>query len=240
MSYAAAPIYVSFFLILLTFVVCYLLNTLWIEPHLPFWLPTISELGDRPPASSIFTLGFSLSTFIFLWVVFARFKDLHHTLPIERYRNINRVACASGLLFCFSLLVVCSFQSSLVPYVHYVAAACLFFFANVYCWLNCVISAKLRVFRSWSLSVGIVRLRVALALLQSLSFGGVVTFSSLWAKYESGTDDLYFWNYVALCEYLTALTLGLYLLTFAGAEFRSLDVQFVVDGKKRNGKKSSF
>ena len=36
-------------------VVCYCIATLALHPPLEFFLPTISELGDRPPASSIFS-----------------------------------------------------------------------------------------------------------------------------------------------------------------------------------------
>jgi hypothetical protein len=37
---------------------------------------------------------------------------------------------------------------------------------------------------------------------------------------------------VALCEYVTALSLGLFLMTFV-AEFKHLNVQFVVDGWRK-------
>lgn len=37
---------------------------------------------------------------------------------------------------------------------------------------------------------------------------------------------------MALCEYVTALSLGLFLMTFV-AEFKHLNVQFVVDGWRK-------
>jgi hypothetical protein len=98
-SVSVAPLFIGFFLVVVTFASCYCISTLLIDPPLEFFLPTISELGNTPPASSIFSLGFSLASFCFAWTVFARFKDVHHVLPIERYRNVNRVACGCGLIF---------------------------------------------------------------------------------------------------------------------------------------------
>jgi hypothetical protein len=222
------PLVLVFCLLLATFLACYLLNTLYIMPHLDWFLPTISELGDRPPASSIFSFGFAIGSFAIGWVVFCRFKDLHHVLPIERYQNANRVACTFGLLFCLALLFVCTFQSNSVPYVHYTAALCLFLFATAYVWIQAVISRRLSVFRSWSLSVGLMRLRFFLAVVQTLGFLGIIAFAVIWEVLESGSEARFWWNFVALCEYVTALGLGLFLLTLV-PEFRYLNVQFIVD-----------
>ena len=220
---SVVPLIFTSCLLVVCVLACYLISTLVLDPPLPFFLPTISELGDRPPASSIFSFCFAFGAGVFGWVVFARFKDVHQVLVIERYRNLNRVACGVGLLFCLGMLVVCTFQSQNVPVVHYAAALVLFSCATIYVWLMSAISAKLSVFRP-QLTAGLVRSRYVLAALQSAGFLGIIVFAIVWQVYESGTRVLFWWHFVALSEYLTALSLGLYLVSLV-PEFRFLNVQ---------------
>ncbi len=220
---SAVPLVAAVLVMLLTFVACYLVSTLVLDPPLVFFLPTLSELGDRPPASSIFSFGVSFSAFCFGWVLFARFKDVHQVLVIERYRTLNKVACGLGMFMCLALLAVCTFQSQNVPVVHYGAALTLFVCATVYVWLMSVISAKLSIFRP-QLSAGLVRLRFVLAAAQTIAFVGVIVFAIVWQVYESGTNVLFWWHFVALSEYVTVMAMGLYLLSLV-PEFRFLNVQ---------------
>jgi hypothetical protein len=220
---SVVPLIFTSVLLVVCVVSCYLISTLVLDPPLPFFLPTISELGNRPPASSIFSFGFAFAAAVFGWVVFARFKDIHQVLVIERYRNLNRVACGVGLLFCLGMLVVCTFQSQNVPVVHYAAALVLFCCATAYVWLMSAISAKLSVFRP-QLTPTLVRIRYLLATMQTVGFVGIIVFAIVWQAVESGTNVLFWWHFVALSEYLTALSLGLYLVSLA-PEFRYLNVQ---------------
>ncbi len=227
---SVVPLVFTACLLVVCLVSCYLISTLVLDPPLPFFLPTISELGDRPPASSIFSFGFAFAAGVFGWVVFARFKDVHQVLVIERYRNLNRVACGVGLLFCLGMLVVCTFQSQNVPVVHYAAALVLFSCATAYVWLMSAISGKLSVFRP-QLTPGLVRTRYVLATLQSAGFLGIIVFAIVWQAFESGTNVLFWWHFVALSEYLTAFSLGLYLVSLV-PEFRYLNVQVTVSAKE--------
>lgn len=204
-------------------VVCYCISTLVLEPPLEFFLPTISELGDRPPSSCIFTFCLSVTAVTFLWVCYVRYRDLQAVVLLDRRTNLAMFV--SGLCFVFGMLIVASFQSSEVPVVHYAGATLLFVAATVYVWLNVVMSLKLNIWRKASIHV--MRARVILAVLQTVAFMGVVAFGVTWRVLEVN-GNLFWWRYVAVCEYILALSFGASFVSLF-PDLNTLSVTFTVE-----------
>ena len=209
-------------------ITCYCVATL--TEGLYFVLPTISETGDDAPSSCIFSFFLSSAAFLFAWVVFVRYLDVRRA-RIEGSANI--VCLGFGFVFALGLLVVSAFQSSKVPVVHYIGATLLFLSSCTYLWIQAFLSVKVAQVRG-NVSPWVIRSRFGCAVLETLSFLGCICFAVVWYVLEADTGQLYWWSYLAFCEYAMALSLALYFVTFF-PEFSNIAVRVEVHGTKEAG-----
>lgn len=211
--------------------VCYLLATM--VEGLPFFLPSLSELGSLPPGSCIYSFAMASCAFLFAWMFYVRFKDVHQTVPVERFRTLNRVAFLFAAGFCLGLLLVSTFQARHIPVVHYVGSALVFFCASVYFFLMAGISVKVALFRL-SLTRATLRARFVLAAFHALFFVLAVVFVLVWVFVDKASPtDRFWWSLGAVFEWAAALTNGLYLLTFY-SEMRLLGISLGVEELRDN------
>ena len=214
------PLFIGCGAVLIAFASCYCISTLVLSPPLEFFLPTISELGDRPPASCIFSLCFSLASFCFAWLVMVRYKDMQNVL--QQHRRMNTLMLICGMFWCLGMLIVATFQSALVPGVHYAGALALFVGSTIYVWLNIFMSSKLAIWRETSSHL--LRLRFALAVLQTIGFVALIGFAIVW-KVRTVDGSLFWWKFVALSEYCVAISFGFSLISFTN-DLGKLDISF--------------
>lgn len=135
------------------------------SPHLK-----ISEAGNFPPASCIFTFAGGLSSFCMAIAVFIRYHDLRGVSHITGVASkVNLVSFVAGELMSFFFYVVVCFQSANVPIVHYIAAIGLFSAAIIFLWANVWLGYQLENQRD-ALSRTVLALRTSLAIVQNLGF----------------------------------------------------------------------
>merc|ERR1711962_852473 len=105
----------------------------------PVW-PAISSTGTRPPASCVFALLLTLSSFFLVACVYIRHGHMEKFLikDVENHHIINDVAMFLGFLSAFGMTMVGSFQVKFSHVViwHYLGAFLAFFFGSIYCWLH--------------------------------------------------------------------------------------------------------
>lgn len=145
----------------------------------PFWLPTISETGNSPPESCIFTLGLSICSFIlgFCTIVhYMKIADLFASLtpaPVY-YIRLNIVCLVLGLLTSIGMLFVAAFQAQNVLVVHNIAAFLLFTSQLVYMWAITRIVYLYR--RGLRVSDLVVRVKIVICLVNSAFYVGDIRF----------------------------------------------------------------
>ena len=164
-----------------------------------------------------------MSSFCFAYLVVLRYRDLQFVLG--RKGGLNRVMLLLGLAFCVGMALVAAFQSALVPIVHYIGALVLFVCSTAYMGANAVMSRRMASRRH--LNRHVLRLRWACAFLQTLSFVVLVAFAIVW-KIRTVNGSLYWWRYVAVCEYVMAFSLALSIISLV-ADLRLVVVSFLVE-----------
>jgi len=211
-----------FFFSFAAVVAAYLIATL--SQGLPFFLPSISETADLPPASSVFTCFMGLGNFLITIAVYIRFKDLDATLVDASARRLNAISLASGVIMSASMHIVTSFQQASSPYIHYPAAVLLFWGSVFYMWFCTFISTHLRRHGLRpELSNCTIYFRYSAAAAQTSFILASGVFSLLWyLKHESSIDS-FWWSLNAICEYSMAVCLGFFFISLF-PEFRRLRI----------------
>ncbi|CAL8318836.1 unnamed protein product [Lota lota] len=179
--------------------------------------PYISDTGAEPPESCIFGFMTSVTAFIALGTMYARYKfvqRLNEELRALR-PTLNLWAFGFGLVSCVGMCIVGTFQETMVTWVHDVGALLFFGTGMLYAILQSAISYKLRPYGS-SLCVCHTRSALAvvslLAVLTAVISGGFVKRTKLHRK---PTDQDYTFHLVsAVGEWIVAFSFVLFFLTF--------------------------
>ena len=190
-------------------------------PHLAY----ISEVADKRPQSSLFTLGVIGNSFMNLFSVMLRYKQV---LMVSEGIT-NRFALVCGVLMCMSKFVVASFQLDSTPEIHHTAAACFLPLSFIYC--ACHVFLTHKTLRFSSKAVFAVRIVLVDLMLASAMIFGVFQFDELSHYNEPPTN-------IAQCsQWIYLLLVNIFSLTFA-QDFKILDFNFEVSvsrEKKEDG-----
>ncbi|XP_028810563.1 DNA damage-regulated autophagy modulator protein 1 isoform X2 [Denticeps clupeoides] len=106
--------------------------------------PYISDTGTKPPESCVFGLMTSITAFAGLATMYARYKFLERLNEKigQVPPTLNRSALAVGLIACFGMCMVATFQETVVAVVHDVGASTFFTCGMLYIVLQTIISFK--------------------------------------------------------------------------------------------------
>lgn len=137
------PVVLGFFA-LVAFVTSYAIavhendvNALW---------PYISDAGARPPQSCIFGQFLNISAVIAFVAMYIHYKHVteFNITALPLIQKLNYWSLWIGALSCLGLSVVANFQVVNSLPVHMIGALMIFGLGMVYCWIQAVISHKMR------------------------------------------------------------------------------------------------
>lgn len=192
-----------------------------IEP-LPF-MPFISDMGDSPPQSSVFTLGLTISCYFTLLVVIIRYNQVK-CIYYNGWKP-NDVAIYFGVTFILGKLIIASFQLSSNKQVHYIGAGLYFIGTTGYVMLQVYITRE-NITRTW----------VAIYYTRCVCAVGMVISAILFAVFF-GVPSLkiynrYGANVAQAAEWTFAVLKMTFMLSFLH-DFWNVDVSFYIKFKER-------
>lgn len=116
------------------------------EGYLNALFPYISDAGGRPPQSCIFGQFLNIAAVIGSLSIYIHYKHIKefNITDMPLIIRLNVVSLWMGCLACLGMSIVANFQvyNSLVT--HMIGAFMVFGLGMVYCWMQCVISYKMR------------------------------------------------------------------------------------------------
>uniref|UniRef100_A0A3Q4GVT2 DNA-damage regulated autophagy modulator 1 n=1 Tax=Neolamprologus brichardi TaxID=32507 RepID=A0A3Q4GVT2_NEOBR len=185
-----------------TFIICYIIAIYRHDVDVIF--PYISDTGVSPPESCIFGLMTFISACAGVGTIYARYK--HVELLREDATNVsaclNKAALWLGVISCFGMCIVATFQETVVQIVHDIGAILFFVFGIVYMILQCVISFRAYPYGS---SKNVCCVRVAIASLATVAFVPMSV---------SIVQDYPFHVASAVCEWIVAFTFVFFFFTY--------------------------
>ncbi|XP_071357976.1 DNA damage-regulated autophagy modulator protein 1 [Trachinotus anak] len=195
-----------------TFVTSYLIAIFRKDVDLIF--PYISDTGANPPESCIFGLMTFISACAGAATMYARYKFVEKLNEGARVVRpcLNKSALVLGMLSCFSMCIVATFQETTITKVHD-AGALLFFVSGVlYIIIQSVISYP------FGSSTGVFRARVVISIIAALAFFPTVI-CAFFVKQttlhrDKGDQDYPFHVASAVCEWVVAFSFVCFFLTY--------------------------
>uniref|UniRef100_A0A3P9B4E5 DNA-damage regulated autophagy modulator 1 n=1 Tax=Maylandia zebra TaxID=106582 RepID=A0A3P9B4E5_9CICH len=185
-----------------TFIICYIIAIYRHDVDVIF--PYISDTGVSPPESCIFGLMTFISACAGVGTIYARYK--HVELLREDATNVsarlNKAALWLGVISCFGMCIVATFQETVVQIVHDIGAILFFVCGIVYIILQCFISFQAH---PYGCSKYVFCVRVAIASLAAVAF--VPTSVSI-------VQDYPFHVASAVCEWIVAFTFVFFFFTY--------------------------
>ncbi|XP_029025381.1 transmembrane protein 150C-like [Betta splendens] len=174
-----------------------------------FYAPYISNTGNFPPGSCIFSEVTNLAAFLGSFVAVLRFLQLRHTTKAW----LNVVSLVAFTASCLGLTLVGNFQLMTQKTVHNFGSLMMFGLAILYCWVQSYITLKVNLMNEGKMAA-IVRFLLS----GSITVCTVIYFSLLSQRLHM---------HAARCQWASAMLLLTFLGTFA-VEFRHchFDVMF--------------
>ncbi|XP_029317633.1 DNA damage-regulated autophagy modulator protein 1 [Cottoperca gobio] len=200
-----------------TFIVSYLIALIRHDVDIIF--PYISDTGATPPESCIFGLMTFVSACAGIATIYARYKFVEKLSEDTKVVSLplNKTAFVFGVLACFGMCIVATFQETTVTVVHDIGALVFFVSGILYLILQSFIS-----YRAYPLgsSVGVCRTRLGIAVLASLAFFPTVI-CAFFVKQttlhrDAGDKDYPFYVASASCEWIVAFSFICFFLTYIG------------------------
>ncbi|XP_040886392.1 DNA damage-regulated autophagy modulator protein 1 [Toxotes jaculatrix] len=198
-----------------TFIISYLIAIYRDDVDLIF--PYISDTGANPPESCIFGLMTFISACAGIATMYARYKFVEKLSEETRVvsASLNRAALVFGMISCFSMCIVATFQETAMTGVHD-AGALLFFVSGVlYLILQSVISYHANPFGS---SVNVCRVRLFIAILALVALFPTVIcaiFVKQTTLHRDREDKDYPFHLAsAVCEWVVAFSFVCFFLTY--------------------------
>lgn len=113
--------------------------------------PYISKTGTKVPEKGLFSLAIFVCSIALALNAEIRFQYVRLMMtqmsltPAEKSRwiTLNKLSLAMGLVACFGLVFVASFQVDTLPVPHYMGAFATFGLSLVCCWIHAAITYKL-------------------------------------------------------------------------------------------------
>ncbi|XP_056223474.1 DNA damage-regulated autophagy modulator protein 1 [Seriola aureovittata] len=198
-----------------TFIISYVIAIFRKDVDVIF--PYISDTGANPPESCIFGLMTFISACAGVVTMYARYKFVEKLSVETRVVNprLNKTALVLGILSCFSMCIVATFQETTVVKVHD-AGALLFFISGVsYITVQSVISYQAYPFGS---SVVVCRVRLGISILAALALFPTVIcaiFVKQTTLHRNSEDQDYPFHLAsAVCEWVVAFSFVCFFLTY--------------------------
>lgn len=215
----------------LAFICSYAISvaTLKVSPLFPY----ISDTGTKPPASCVFGLLLNISAGFGVLCVYLRHRHFEeYMLEHHRHHVINDVAMLNGILSCFGIMIVASFQWTEALKPHMIGAFMAFILGTVYCWLQSYLS-YLTVGQTTTNLIFIVRLFLSACC--TVSFIMTFAFAASTGKYPK--DPLHwkrnepgYYNHIGstFSEWIMAICLLSFFITFY-KEFKRIESKVKVN-----------
>ncbi|XP_019860222.1 PREDICTED: DNA damage-regulated autophagy modulator protein 1-like [Amphimedon queenslandica] len=224
------------------FIITYILAVYY--GHLTPFFPYISMTGGKPPESCIFTLICSISSIIWLLIIYIRYVQVkqYYQKGINKIEILNRFTFCIGAVSVFGLLLVGAFQDYTFESAHMVASVILWIFGILHMWFQTLVSYKIYhtgLTRCIDRVNIFVRLIISLmALIISINCLISMKISELQRVHKEGQYDPFYWDSSVvgyplhltstISEWCLGLTFVMFFLTFHVDFYRaSLTVSFV-------------
>ncbi|KAM9327934.1 DNA damage-regulated autophagy modulator protein 1 [Pholidichthys leucotaenia] len=198
-----------------TFIISYVIAILKGDVDVVF--PYISDTGVTPPERCIFSLMTFISACAGIATIYARYKYVERltvdTSVVKPW--CNTVGLVSGMITCFGMCVVASFQETEVEEVHVTGAVIFFLFGVVYVVVQTIISYQ--VYPDGS-SLTVCRIRLVITMIAIVAFFPTVVcaaFVNQTKVHRHKEDKDYIYHFVsAVFEWIAAFSFIFYFYTF--------------------------
>nr|XP_020455133.1 DNA damage-regulated autophagy modulator protein 1 [Monopterus albus] len=198
-----------------TFIISYLIAVLKNDVDVIF--PYISDTSANPPESCIFGLMTFISACAGMATIYSRYKfveKLSEDTSVVSPR-LNKAALGLGMISCFAMCIVATFQETVVKAVHDLGALAFFLCGVLYIILQSVISYRAYPFGS---SLSVCRARLCITIIAALAVIPTVicAFFVKETKMHRDREDKDYRFYVASAasEWIVAFSFVLFFLTY--------------------------
>ncbi|KAL2102974.1 hypothetical protein ACEWY4_002142 [Coilia grayii] len=198
-----------------TFIISYVTAVLRGDIDVVF--PYISDTGAEPPESCIFGLLTSVTAMASVATMYARYKFIERL--IERTGGmrpvVNKVALGFGLISCFGMCVVATFQMTVLVVVHDLGALLFFVTGVVYICIQTYISHKAY---PYGCSKAVCWIRTIISLIASLAVIPTIVCALLVKHtklhWDGDEKDYGFRLASAVCEWTVAFSFVFFFFTY--------------------------
>ncbi|CAI4226318.1 unnamed protein product [Auanema sp. JU1783] len=195
-------------------------------------IPFISDTGAQPPESCYFGLFLILSAICMGISMYLRHREImdynFHESGEHPWWNISsRIFLFMGYISVFGLILVATFQETIVIFVHYFGAFLVFTCGVIYLFSQTIFSYYMHLVTNRYIFVARTVITLMIVLLYPIGIYCVVV-----ARPPEGVHGVHKWtstekNYevrklAAICEWLMAISFQIYILTL-GIELKSLE-----------------
>ncbi|KAL2102633.1 hypothetical protein ACEWY4_001801 [Coilia grayii] len=198
-----------------TFVINYIIAV--VPRHIDVIFPYISDAGTIPPESCIFGLMLSLTSVTGVATIYAHYKFIERLAEKQALVRplVNQIALGVGLVSCFGMFVVATFQETIQRSVHNFGAILHFLTGVIYLIMQTCISYQTQ---CCGLSKAICWTRVFLASVAFLTLIPTLVCALLVESTQlrwTGDEQEYGVHLAsAVCEWTVAFTLVFYFFTY--------------------------
>lgn len=198
-----------------TFIVSYIIALFRGDVDIIF--PYISDTGANPPESCIFGLMTFISSCAGTATIYARYKYVEKLSEQNSLVKpcLNKATLWLGIIACFGMCIVATFQETTVTIVHDIGAFLFFTSGVVYIILQCVISFQSAPYGS---SICWCRIRVLVAFIAAAAFVPTVIcafFVKQTTLHRHTYDKDYRFHIAsAVCEWVVAFSFVCFFLTY--------------------------
>lgn len=186
-----------------TFIFSYVISVL--RHDVDAILPYISDTANNPPESCFFGLMTFISACTGIFTIYAMYKYMaklgEDTGAVSTC--CNRAALVIGLLSCFGMCVVATFQESAVKSVHYIGALLFFLCGALYISMETYLSYR---FYPHGFSLFVCRIRLTISVISVVVFLPIVICKCL--------EDPLFQKISAGCEWIVAFSFVSFFFTY--------------------------
>ncbi|XP_038131450.1 DNA damage-regulated autophagy modulator protein 1 [Cyprinodon tularosa] len=198
-----------------TFIVPYIIALFRGDVDIIF--PYISDTGANPPESCIFGLMTFISACAGIATIYARYKYMEKLNERNSLVKpcLNKTTLCLGIIACFGMCIVASFQETSVTSVHDVGALLFFISGVVYIMLQSVISFQACPYGS---SICMSRVRLLISLIAALAFFPTLICAVIVKKttlhWHTSDKDYPYHLTSAICEWIVAFSFICFFLTY--------------------------
>ncbi|EDO35305.1 predicted protein, partial [Nematostella vectensis] len=114
--------------------------------HVDALFPYISDAGSRVPESCIFGQFLNLAAFVAFAAMYIHYKHIKEfnitSMPLVK--KLNNISIWLSAFTCLGLSMVANFQYTSISVPHFIGAFLVFGLGILYCWIQSVISYKMK------------------------------------------------------------------------------------------------